>query len=136
MKQNVDKIFGGLNVGSITINRGWNKVKNKNLHIVPFSSIVLSKELIDLIELSTLHSIDKFGWYSFFDNYTYLNDVRLYDKENYEIFPGEMVRLNNHVKVLYEISHGFNGPYCSWNEDLNVGFLKFNHNYGYFIKYK
>ena len=136
MKEYTDNAFGGLGIGSTVLNKGWNQVKNNKIHVVPFVYALLSKELVDIIETSTSFKLDKFCWYSFADNYIFSHSTDVYDKDKQDIFPGEMSHSNKHVKVLYEKAHGLIGPYCSWNEDLKVGFLDFESNYGYFIKCK
>jgi hypothetical protein len=136
MKENIDNAFGGLGIGGVAMNKGWNMVKHMSILTIPFTDVALSILFTDLIKKRTNTSINKFCWYSFHDNYKFSKESGLYNKEQYDLFPSEMARRNEHIEVLYKIGNGAGSPFCSWNNDIRVGFLEFEDNYGYFIQCK
>lgn len=136
MKEHVNSKFGGIGIGSDHLNIAWNKIKRNNILVVPLSEISLPQFLLDCIELETLAKPEAFGWYSFLDNYRWSNDKHLYDEKKYDILSVELDRCNLDVVVLYEECHGFHGTFCSWNRNILAGFIEYQDNYGYYIKYK
>ena len=112
---------------------GWELVKELPLLLVPFNTLVLSDQLLSVIKEKINVPLDRFCWYSFFDNYKQSKDKTTYNRERYDIYPFEMIRRTHHTEILYEEKNGFDGAFCSWNKELKVGFLEYNEYYGYFI---